>query len=226
MGRRIFVDIETLPPDKGDCVRGVGEEVVRCSDEEYRRLALDGDFGRVLTVGVIVEQNDRVLHRGLLGRERQTMMFHLDEARTLRGFWKLLRGFDVRRDQVVGHNLFDFDLPFLYKRSVIQRVRPAVELPFTRYRSQPIFDTMHQWNKWSPRKFVSLDRLAKVLGLESSKGQGIDGGRVYDKFCEGCHQEIAEYCMRDVELVRAAYYRMVFHDGVETPAAEANSGQA
>jgi DNA polymerase elongation subunit (family B) len=210
MGRRIFVDIETLPPDKDDCARGASEEVASSSDEDYRRLALDGDFGRVLTVGVIVEEDEQIIHRGLLGRERQTMMFHLDEARTLHGFWKLLKGFNVRRDQIVGHNLFDFDLPFLYKRSVIQRVRPSVELPFTRYRSQPIFDTMHQWNKWSPRKYVSLDRLAKVLGLESSKSQGIDGGRVYDKFCEGCHQEIADYCMRDVELVREIYYRMCF----------------
>lgn len=218
MGRRIFVDIETLPPEKADCVQGIGDNVAGCSDEEYRRLALDGDFGRVLTVGVIVEQDDQVIHRGLLGRERQTMIFHLDEARTLRGFWKLFKGFNVRRDQVVGHNLFDFDLPFLYKRSVIQRVRPAVELPFTRYRSQPIFDTMHQWNKWSPRKYVSLDRLARVLGLESSKSRGIDGGHVYDKFCEGCHQEIADYCMRDVELVREIYYRMCFAgEGEATP---------
>lgn len=98
MGRRIFVDIETLPPDKDDCERGTSEELAGCSDEEYRRLALDGDFGRVLTIGVIVEQDDQVIHRGLLGRERQTMMFHLDEARTLRGFWKLLKGFNVRRD--------------------------------------------------------------------------------------------------------------------------------
>ena len=218
MGRRIFVDIETLPPDKDGCERDAAKEVAGCSDEEYRRLALDGDFGRVLTVGVIVELDGQVIHRGLLGRERQTMMFHLDESRTLRGFWKLLEGFNVRRDQVVGHNLFDFDLPFLYKRSVIQRVRPAVELPFTRYRSQPIFDTMHQWNKWSPRKYVSLDRLARVLSLESSKSRGIDGGRVYDKFCEGCHQEIADYCMRDVELVREIYYRMCFDgEGEATP---------
>ena len=212
MFRRVFVDIETLPPEK-DSYEVVPEEVMSCSDDEYRRLALDGDFGRVLTVGVIIEQDGQVTHRGLLGRERQTMMFHLDEARTLRGFWRLLKGFNIHRDQIVGHNLFDFDLPFLYKRSVIQRVRPVVELPFTRYRSQPIFDTMHQWNKWSPRKFVSLDRLAKVLGLESSKGQGISGGSVYDKFCEGCHQEIADYCMRDVELVRHIYYRMSFADG-------------
>jgi predicted PolB exonuclease-like 3'-5' exonuclease len=65
-------------------------------------------------------------------------------------------------------------------------------------------------DKWSPRKFVSLDRLARVLGLESSKSQDIDGGRVYDKFCAGCHQEIADYCMRDVALVREIYYRMCF----------------
>ena len=210
MVRRVFVDIETLPPDKDASVAVVPEEVLACSDDEYRRLALDGDFGRVLTVGVIVEQDEQIIHRGLLGRERQTMMFHLDEARTLRGFWKLLKGFNLRHDQIIGHNLFDFDLPFLYKRSVIQRVRPAVELPFTRYRSQPIFDTMQQWNKWSPRKSVSLDRLARVLGLESSKRLGIDGGRVYEKFCDGCHQEIADYCMRDVELVREIYYRMSF----------------
>ena len=210
MVRRIFVDIETLPPDKGASNISLPEEVTACSDEEFRRLALDGDFGRVLTIGVIVEQDDQVTHRGLLGRERRTMMFHLNEVRTLRGFWSLLKGFNTNRDLIVGHNVLDFDLPFLYKRSVIQRVRPTVELPFTRYSSRPIFDTMHQWNKWSPRKFVSLDRLAKVLGLESSKGQGIDGRLVYDRFCEGCHAEIADYCLRDVELVRAIYYRMCF----------------
>jgi hypothetical protein len=217
MGRRIFLDIETLPPDRGAAAISLSDEVAACSEEGYRRLALDGDFGRVLTIGLIVEQGDQIIHRGLLGRERRTMMFHLDEARTLRGFWKLLAGFNVSRDLVVGHNLFDFDLPFLYKRSIIRRVRPTVELPFTRYRSRPVFDTMHQWNKWSPRKFISLDRLAKVLGLESSKGQGIDGRLVYDRFCEGCHQEIADYCLRDVDLVRAAYYRMVSPDDVEVP---------
>jgi hypothetical protein len=211
------MDIETLPPDRDTTHACMPDEVAACSDDEFRRLALDGDYGRVLTVGVIVEHESEIVHRGLLGRERQTMMFHLDEARTLRAFWKLLRGFNTRRDLVVGHNLFDFDLPFLYKRSVIQRVRPSVEFSFARYRSQPIFDTMHQWNKWSPRKFVSLDRLAKILGLESSKGQGIDGSRVYDKFCAGCHGEIADYCMRDVELVRDIYYRMVFPDGTQPP---------
>jgi hypothetical protein len=108
MVRRIFVDIETLPPDKGISTSSLPEEVAACSDEEFRRLALDGDFGRVLTIGVIVEQDGQMIHRGLLGREHQTMMFHLDEARTLRGFWRLLKGFNVSRDLIIGHNVFDF----------------------------------------------------------------------------------------------------------------------
>lgn len=208
MVKRVFLDIETLPPDKGNS--GVPDEIRSYSDEEFRRLALDGDYGRVLTIGIIIEHDDRIVHQGLLGRERQTMMFHLDEARTLKAFWKLLKGFNPNRDLIIGHNIFEFDLLFLYKRSVIQRIRPTVELSFARYRSKPIFDTMHEWQRWS-RKYISLDKLAKILGLESSK-EIMDGSCVYDKFCEGCHNEIARYCMRDVELVRQVYYRMVFED--------------
>ena len=206
MVMRVFLDIETLPPER-DPFR---ETPASADEQEYRDLALSGDWGRVLTIGLIVERDGREIHRGLLGRERQTMMFHLDEARTLRAFWKLLRTFDPRRDIIVGHNIFDFDLLFLYKRSVIHRVRPTVELSFARYRAQPIFDTMYEWEKWRwGRRHASLDLLARVLGLESSK-QGMDGSRVYEEFCAGRHDEIACYCMRDVELVRRIYFRLTF----------------
>jgi hypothetical protein len=212
MGTRVFLDIETLPPDER-APRAISSDGP-VADEEFRGLALDGDWGRVLAIGLVVERDGVEVHRGLLGRERRTRRFHLDEARTLRAFWKLLRGFDPRRDLVVGHNVFDFDLLFLYKRSVIRRVRPSVELSFARYRSRPIFDTMHEWERWKwQRRYVSLDELARVLGLESSKCEGMDGSKVYEKFCAGCHDEIARYCMRDVELVRQVYYRMVFEEG-------------
>lgn len=209
MVMRVFLDIETLPPE-----RNLARETPASADEqEYRKLALSGDWGRILTVGLIVERGGREIHRGLLGRERQTMMFHLDEARTLRAFWKLLKSFNTRRDLIIGHNIFEFDLLFLYKRSVIQRVPPSINLCFARYRSQPIFDTMHEWERWKwQRRYISLDELAHILGLESSKRDGMDGSKVYEKFCAGCHDEIAHYCMRDVELVRQVYYRMVFED--------------
>jgi DNA polymerase elongation subunit (family B) len=163
----------------------------------------------VLAIGIIIERQDQIISSGVLGRERQSLLFHLDERRTLRAFWKLLREFRPDRDVIVGHNIISFDLPFLYKRSVINRVSPSVELCFARYRSRPLFDVMCEWNKWDMRKFISLDALARILGLESSKQGGIDGAHVYDRFCEGCHQEIADYCMRDVRLTREIYYRMI-----------------
>lgn len=228
MPKRYFIDIETIPPGEEvreqlavelmrHCVKNyqtsttssVAPEKI---EEEFRKLALSGEMGRVLAIGVIVERDTEILHRGIIGRDRESRLFHLDEARTLRGFWRLLSDFNTKRDLIIGHNIFDFDLSFLYKRSIIHRVRPPVKLSFARYRSRPIYDTMCEWNQWSFKGRVSLDRLAKALGLESSKGQGIDGSRVYDYFCAGCHEEIADYCMRDVELVRQIYLRMNFED--------------
>lgn len=225
---KIFTDIETLPPEE-DLRRQIPSAVVRkllrkkaptedcgtqeCTEEEFRALALHGEFGRVLTIGVIVEQDGQILHRGVLGRERQTMMFHLDEPRTLRGFWKLLKAFSVRRDIIVGHNIYGFDLPFLIKRSLIHRIKPTVQFPFYRYKNEPIYDTMMSWSGWNFSQFVSLDLLAQVLKVGINKTEGMDGGCVYDRFCQGCHQEIAEYCLRDVEVVRAVYYALEYPEG-------------
>jgi DNA polymerase elongation subunit (family B) len=136
MVMRVFLDIETLPPERDDSSE---TPAPADDDKEFRDLALNGDRGRVLTIGLVIEKDGREASRGVLGRERQTMLFHLDEARTLRSFWKLLRNFNPRCDLIIGHNIFDFDLLFLYKRSVIQRVRPTVEISFARYRSQPNF---------------------------------------------------------------------------------------
>jgi DNA polymerase elongation subunit (family B) len=226
MSKRLFIDIETLPPPE-EMRASLNPALVsklesrhretrcdaddaECTEEQFRRLALHAEYGRVLTVGMIVEHEGKVVCRGVLGRERESMRFHLDEAKTLRGFWKQLREFDDRKDLIIGHNIFDFDLLFLYKRSIIHRVQPSVRLSFARYRSRPIFDTMKEWELWAWRPGIKLDELAEVLHLGMTKTEGMDGGSVYDRYREGSHQEIADYCMQDVELTREIYYRLTF----------------
>lgn len=71
---RMFLDIETLPPDRN--ASAIISSSESRTDEEFRNLPLNGDWGRVLTIGIVVEKEGREIHRGLLGRERQTMMFH------------------------------------------------------------------------------------------------------------------------------------------------------
>jgi len=65
----------------------------------------------------------------------------------------------VRRDLIVGHNNMDFDLPFLYKRSMMLGVVPSVRLSFACYRSQPICDTLREWAHSDQRQAISLAEL-------------------------------------------------------------------
>jgi hypothetical protein len=157
MTKRIFIDIETLPPaeeereiisreiqstQQSKKKTATAEVVDEIADRQFREMALHAEKGRLLTIGLIIEENGRLIHRGLLGRDRETGRFHLDETRTLKTFWQLVQNFDARYDQIIGHNIFDFDLLFLFKRSVIQNVKPSMDISFRQYQKHPIFDTM------------------------------------------------------------------------------------
>lgn len=206
---KVYLDCETVPPDKTDPL--VRDKVAQLSEEEYLKLALSSQWCRLLCIGLIIENDDgQIMHRGVLGRDRSTMRFHLDERRLLRSFWNLLKGFDERKDLLVGFNLLDYDLVVIVQHSILKNVKPTFEISFARYRSRPIFDVMWQFQFWRHR--ISLDEMAKVMGLPSSKQNGIDGSRVYELFLEGRHQEICDYCLADCDLTRALYNRINFID--------------
>ncbi|MGI8545700.1 MAG: ribonuclease H-like domain-containing protein [Aridibacter sp.] len=238
MSIRIFLDIETIPPDEKE-KSILSSNVLRyvsncnnsyrqspdfnqkktsevCSEELFRKLSLHAELGRILCIGVLLEKNGKEWRKGVFGYDTDSQTFHLNEEKTLRGFWRLMEEeFNPYRDLIVGHNVMDFDLPFIYKRSRILKLKPTVQLSFIRYRSRPIYDTMREWALWNMReRFISLSVLAELLGIELEKLDGIDGSRVYDEFMKGNHALIADYCLRDVELSREIYHRMNVSDGM------------
>lgn len=150
-----------------------------------------------------------------MGCDIDEKRFHADEALMLREFWHKMASFNPRRDVIVGHNIFDFDLRFIIKRSIINRVRPTAALSFAKYRSQPIFDTMYEWECWSYGSRISLDKLAFALSLPSSKSDDVNGSKVFDLYLAGRHEEIRDYCLRDVRLTREIFKRMTFATGQE-----------
>lgn len=219
--KTIFLDIETLPapperwPEIEKKVRRraraksrSGNSIEKKQEDAFRQTSLSGDFGRILCIGTIVQtpagENER-----LLGWDEAGKRFTGDEAAILRAFWELLVPWDPA-DFLVGHNIFDFDLKFIYQRPAVHRVKPTVELDFRRYRHHPIFDTMREWTKWGIEDRPSLDRLALILGLPSSKTEEVSGAKVYDLYQAGKFQEIGDYCMADVRLTREIYRRLAF----------------
>jgi predicted PolB exonuclease-like 3'-5' exonuclease len=64
---------------------------------------------------------------------------------------------------------------------------------------------MQQWAGYNQR--ISLDDLAKVLGLKSHKGE-MDGSKVFEAFQKKKHEDIEKYCMDDTLLTADIYKRI------------------
>ncbi len=163
-------------------------------EADYRMTALSGDFGRVFCLAYAIEPPAGSPVEVLSGPEPEL----------LAAFWKLAKDVDL----FVGHNVLDFDLRFLLKRSIVHGVKPSRELSLARFQSRPVYDTMREWERWGS-EFISLEKLARVLGLESSK-KDLHGDQVHDAYLRGEHERIKTYCKADVELTRRIHKRLTY----------------
>ena len=131
-----------------------------------------------------------------------------DEKKSLLAFLEFMKDFDCETDELVGHNLIGFDLPFIFQRCLVHCIsaKPLVDL--SEFRVRGVFDTMHHW--WlGAKRFVSLDDVAWALGIESSKTATAEGSKVFDLYQAGKLAEIREYNLNDVRVTRKVYERMV-----------------
>ncbi len=203
------IDIETLPANKSDNCLAL-QKTIKQPDEVFLKTALSGDFGRILCIGYIDDKRDGQISSGVIGWDNQIKSFAKTEKQILVEFWQRMADFHPNFDRIVGHNIFDFDLRFILKRSRFHQVKPSVDLSFARYRNQPIYDTMCEWECWNFGTKVSLDRLAQIFSLPTSKSEEVNGSCIYELFQAGRYQEIRDYCLKDVELTREIFRRMTF----------------
>lgn len=191
----VFFDIETVPTDRALQASGLLESQMQLDEADVvKRLSLSAMTAKICCLGYAVEPP----------LDSTVEVLHGDEQEILKGFWKLAADCNL----FVGHNILDFDLRFIYQRSVIHQIRPSREIPFARFRNAPIYDTMQEWSKWG-REHASLDALSKALGVPSPK-ENLDGSKVYPYYRDGKLTEICEYCKRDVDSVRQVYRWLTF----------------
>ena len=191
----LYFDIETVPTDKSLQENGLLDEQLKLDETEIiKKLSLSALTAKIICLCYAFEPSVSGTIEVLQG----------DETEILRGFWKIVPDCNL----FVGHNILDFDMRFLYQRSVILQIKPSRDIPFARFRNAPIYDTMHEWSKWG-REHASLDTLSKALDIPSPK-EKLDGSKVYPYYRAGKIPEIVEYCKRDVESVRQVYKRLTF----------------
>src|SRR4051794_23248327 len=178
----IFFDIETgplpeneltalLPPfDPAEVKTGnikdpekiaakIAEAELNHKRDFIEKAALDPLSGRVVAIGLLDADSGEFKVIG-----------HDDEARTLREFWDVCRGEMGRLNQMVGFNTYQFDLPFLFRRSWKHRVAIPMGIRRGRYWAEQMIDLRDGWQLGDKQARGSLDAIAKHLGVGEKNG--------------------------------------------------------
>lgn len=223
--QNIFFDIETIPSQRqevrarieskikppkitktgkykteDDIADWYAKELPIESEQEYRATALNSALGEIISIAWAIDDRPvRNVCRTLAGSERALLYDFYNiisaEIEGCRPIW-------------VGHYITGFDLRFLWHRSIINNIKPAISIP---YNAKPwdgiVFDTKIEWS--GLKDSISQDDLCFALGIEG-KPDDIDGSKVWDFVKAGNINRVVKYNIDDVDKVRQIYKRMTF----------------
>ncbi len=176
------------------------------SEQEAYELkgAIYAEFGKVITiaVGYFVLENEAL-------QLRTKIIADDDEKNVLNEFSKVLNTFDSSL-RLCAHNGKEFDFPFLCRRMLINGIGIPSIMNVAGKKPWEIehIDTLELWKFGDYKHFTSLELLAKVFDLPTSKGD-IDGsmvGQVYH--VEKDLDRIAQYCREDIILTARLYMKL------------------
>jgi predicted PolB exonuclease-like 3'-5' exonuclease len=219
--KKLVIDIETVGTPWEELDAYVREYLIKgLSDgdaEETRRAGGLSPFrGRIIAIGVINIEDGRscamyeVPGQTQLSIEKAGQRTYISgsEKQILEKFWEFFEG-DSR---FITFNGRQFDGPFLMIRSAINGIIPKRDLVGYRYGYHPNCDLREALNFFgttNARQFkFNLDLACKVFGVETSKGEGLDGRSVETWYRAGRHREIADYCLDDVRATCELYEKV------------------
>jgi 3'-5' exonuclease len=164
----------------------------------YRdKAALEPEFGKIVCVTFGSWPSDGV-------SPLRIMSFHGDEKDMLEKTKKILHNAMVMSFLLTGHNIKNFDIPWMAKRMVYNGILPPdyIRVGSKKPWELPYIDTsdLFSFGSWTQQKSLSLDLLCHSLGVESPKG-AMHGSEVSQAFHAGRIDEIVRYCERDVKAL-------------------------
>lgn len=200
----LWFDIETAPEVNGSEFNSYSkkalwekkmlkEPLTDTFDRSYmQKSSLFPEFAKVVCISYLVEGWEI---KSLVGDEREiltkfNLILSTHADATLGGF-----------------NIFGFDIPFLWKRMIINAIQPNPLLCIADKKPRDV-DVVDVFLAWKQTSFsCSLDTLCLTLLGESPKA-GFDASGVAYAFYNDGIEQIRRYCEGDVEFTRRCWWRM------------------
>ena len=182
---------------------------VKSSSELFEEKAgIYAEFGKVVTIAIgfyiIDDENDKI------GLRVKAFAGH-EEASLLKDFKNLLEEkFDQQNLLLCAHNGKEFDFPYLCRRMLVNGIALPSILDTGGKKPWEVnhIDTMELWKFGDWKNYTSLELLASLFDVPSSKDQ-IDGSMVSSTYYkEQDLSSIATYCMHDVAVTSQVFLKL------------------
>lgn len=177
------------------------------TDEQlfHQRAGIYAEFGKVvcIAVGKLYDTES-----GELGLKTKAYYGH-DEKVVLTEFKSMLDKLDASI-RFCAHNGKEFDYPYMSRRMLVNGIALPAPLNLAGKKSWEVnhLDTMELWKFGDYKHYTSLDLLAAIFNIPSSKN-GIDGSQVNSVYYkEKDLEKIKDYCVSDVVVLTQLYLRM------------------
>lgn len=171
------------------------------------KAGIYAEFGKVIVVGLgyitLADDNTPQLYvKGLADHDEQTLLQSLSTV--------LTSGPQQDAFRLCAHNGKEFDFPYLCRRLLVNDIPlpPVLNTAGKKPWQVNHLDTMEMWKFGDRKSFVSLDLLARLFDIPSSKAE-IDGSQVsHCYYVDQNLDKITTYCMRDVVVTAQVFLRL------------------
>lgn len=210
----IFIDIETVPEFSSHAQLSSAMQELwaakhsflkqedETAEEGYpKRAGVYAEFAKIICISIGYYRNDKEMNQRTF---RVKSFYGNDEKQLLEEFLRVIgKTFAPDRYHFCGHNIREFDIPFICRRLLIHQMQFPEILDVSGKRPWEMYDidTLQLWKFGDYKNYTSLKLLAEVLGIPTPKQdiEGKDVCRVY--WQENGLERIKEYCQRDVVTV-------------------------
>ena len=216
----LFIDIETVSgePDLSllpDRLRKLWlhkasylANPTNLSDEDFYfdRAGIYAEFGEIVAIGVgffhFNEENEACLKVKSISDD--------DEAKVLKQFKVLVeKNYKPTALSFCAHNGKEFDYPYICRRMLVNGIDipSALQISGKKPWEIPHYDTLDMWKFGDKKHYTSLDLMAAIFDIPSSKTE-LSGDQVnYTYHRESDLPKIARYCREDIIVLAQLFLK-------------------
>ena len=149
----------------------------------FEEAALSALTGKVVCVGFWTPQHEF------------TIFDAPQEEDVIQPVFDVLQSRLQNSEKVVGHWILGFDIPFLVQRAYRLGIHVPAALYEGRWWNSDIIDLVNIWNGPGGKHRISLDHLAKALGVGAKNGEGKDFARLWSEDRDAAFDYLENDCL-------------------------------